>query len=100
MKYEQFEEPIQIPQFFFTRDMKDLCDAFLTTDEERGQFLQLITTWALDNVMDVEYAKTVTPNVVDVVNRAIAMMYTGLNKYRWDYYNGSKGGRPKGIPKF
>lgn len=100
MKYEPFEEPIEIPQFFFTRDIYDLICDISFSDEERGQFIRLLAQWALFNVMNTEYAKQCSPSVIEAVNRAIAMMYTGLNKYRWDYANGSKGGRPKGIPKF
>jgi len=99
MRYQPYEEPIEIPQFFFTRDMYDLiCDVTMD-DEERGQFLRLVAKWALFNVLDTKYAEHCSGSVREAVNRAIAMMYSGLNKYRWDYANGSKGGRPKGIPK-
>lgn len=97
MKYDPFEEPIHIPQFFFTRDMYELIDEFIDDRKERGELLTLLCTWALDNVMDVEYAKTVSPNVIDVFNRIVSIMYSGINKYRWDYYNGGKGGRPTRV---
>ena len=95
MKYEPFEDPIHIPQFFFTRDMWDIVEAFLETEEERGQLINLLVVWSLDNTIDVEYAKTVKPEVIDVFNRIVSIMYSGINKYRWDCFNGGKGGRPK-----
>lgn len=100
MKYEPFEDPIHIPQFYFTRDMWEIIEGFIDNEQEKGQLLNLLCTWALDNVMDVEYAKTVTPNVIDVFNRVVSMMFSGINKYRWDYFNGGKGGRPvRVIPR-
>lgn len=100
MKYERFEEPIEIPQFFYTRDMHDYCFEILQTAEERGQFFTLLTTWALDNILDEEYAKQCSPEVIEAFNKAVMLMFSGINKYRWDYYNGRKGGRPRNnIPQ-
>lgn len=94
-KYEPFEEPIEIPQFYFSRMMYDIYQDLLTTDEEKGQFLDIIAKWHLFNILDTEKAKQVSPAVADAVNRCITINYNSINKYRHDYFNGSKGGRPK-----
>lgn len=86
-----FEDPIEIPQFFFTREIYDLMHEFLDTDEEVGQFFELVSHYCLFNEIDFEYAKRCSYEVKDCFDRCVAIMYSGLNKYRWDYYNGKKG---------
>lgn len=92
---ETFEDPISIPQYFMTDEIFEMACENLETDEELGQFFYLISSWALTNIFDEEKAVQCSTNVIDAVNRAVAILFSGLNKYRWDYMNGNKGGRPK-----
>lgn len=95
-QYSQtFTEPIHLRQYYMTEEIFELALNNLETDEEMGQFFQILSTWALENVIDEEYAKQCSPTVINTVNDAIGMMFSGINKYRWDVFNGQKGGRPK-----
>lgn len=86
-----FEDPIEIPQFFFTREIYDLMHEHLTNEKEIGEFFELVAHYCLFNEIDSNYTKQCSLEAIDCFNRAITIMYSGLNKYRWDYYNGKKG---------
>lgn len=100
-QYSQtYSDPIHVNQYFMTSEVYDTAMETLNTDEEVGQFFQLLSTWAFENIIDVEFAKKCSPVVIAAVNTAIGTMFNGLNKYRWDVHNGSRGGRPRrAIPK-
>lgn len=94
-KVEDFKDPIEIPQFFFTRELYETMNYYLDTYEEIGEFFSLLSHYALFNIVDMDLAKKVSPKVAGCFNDCVRIMYSGINKYRWDYFNGSKGGRPK-----
>lgn len=100
-QYQQtYSDPIHVTQYYMTDVIFELALDALETDEELGQFFQLLSIWALENVIDKEFASKCSPKVVGAVNDAIKIMFSGINKYRWDVHNGQKGGRPKRqIPK-
>ena len=93
---QQFTDPISISQFYFTRDVWDIMNEFCKTEQEISDFIMLIAEYALENTINEELARSTTIATVDAFNRAAALLQIGLNKYRWDVYNGRKGGRPKG----
>ena len=97
---KRFEEPIKLDAFFFNREIFE----FLCTVEDtkiRLVMYENFIYWALNNESNPNQSVIIPEELNQQLNDLIGnTTYAGLNKYRWDFYNGKKGGRPKRENKF
>ncbi len=100
MVYSKFEQPIKINTFYFNREIFE----FLQSVEDlkiRLALYENFVYWALNNECNPNPITEIPSLLNDKMNELVASTtYAGLNKYRWDFYHGKQGGRPKRENKF
>lgn len=92
---ERFSEPIQINAFYFNREIFEFLSS-VTDYKTRLQMYENFIYWALYNEENPNQFVNIPNELKQQLNELIGnTTYAGLNKYRWDFYYGKRGGRPK-----
>lgn len=91
LRRQRFEDPIEIPQFYFTRETWDIMNEYCKTTKDIGDFCTILCKYALFNIADEELPDDVSEDVELALGRAIPLIQPGLNRYRWDYFFGMQG---------